>query len=89
MSTDLLPLYRAIRNSIDAIHDLAASIEGDVARHQIYREPDGIRRAIERMQGLTTTIDQLERQLLVCARLAPDTQARPLDEAGSPTRAAA
>jgi hypothetical protein len=86
-NTDLLPLYRAIRNSIDAIHELAASIEGDVARHQIYREPDGIRRALERMQGLTTTIEQLERQLLVCTRSAPDDQT--LDEVGDPTRAAA
>jgi hypothetical protein len=65
-SPDLLSSYLGIRNSIDAIHDMATSIEGDVGRAQIYCEPDAIERAVERMQSLMTTMELLDRQLRSC-----------------------
>jgi archaellum component FlaC len=87
-SSELLPLYRAIRNSIDAIRELATNIEGDVGRVQIYRESDAIHLALERMQSLTAAIQLLESQLHSCARSQANAQTCTVKEL-SPTRAAA
>ena len=65
-SPDLLSLYLAIRNSIEAIHDIATSIDGDVGRAQIYCEPDAIERALQRMTTLATKLELLDRQLHSC-----------------------
>ena len=59
-ATEFLPLYRDIRNSIDSIHDLAAAIETDLARLQIYQEPEAVPRALEKVKDLGCTIALLE-----------------------------
>ena len=59
-ATEFLPLYRDIRNSIDSIHDLAAAIETDLARLQIYQEPEAVPRALEKVKDLGGTIALLE-----------------------------
>ena len=65
-SSDLLSSYLGIRHSIDAIHDMATSIEGDVGRAQIYCEPDAIERALQRVKSLMSTLELLDRQLHSC-----------------------
>jgi hypothetical protein len=70
-SPDLLSSYLGIRNSIDAIHDMATSIEGDVGRAQIYCEPDAIERALQRVKSLMTTMELLDSQLHSCVDPQP------------------
>lgn len=87
-SPDLLSSYLGIRNSIDAIHDMATSIEGDVGRAQIYCEPDAIERALQRMKSLAMTMDLLDSQLHSC--VDPATLSKSVaEERNGLTRAAA
>ena len=70
----ILPLYGAVRTSVEALHDLAPGIDADIGLRQIYGEPDSIHRALERTRALATTIQLLESQLFACA--SPATNAR-------------
>ncbi len=61
-----LALYRQLRDRIDAIHDLATSIEEDVSRAQIYEDATAIQRALAKMHHLTNAASTLEQGLILC-----------------------
>jgi hypothetical protein len=84
---DPLSLYLAICTSLDVIHEIATSLEGDVGRAQIYCEPDAIERALQRMKSLATTMELLNRQLHSCVR-PTFSESTVAEEMNGPTRAA-
>lgn len=64
----LLPLCGDIRRCLDGIHELAAAVEGDLARYQIYGEVDAIPHALRKVGGLKRRIALVERKLRACAK---------------------
>jgi len=64
---DLLSVYREMRATIEGIRDLAASIDSELARLQIYREREAIPRALGQVQALAEQGALLEASFRLCA----------------------
>jgi len=63
---DPLSVYSDIRATIDAIHEVAAAIETELARFQIYGEPEAIPRALDRVKDLAAKTSSLESSFSAC-----------------------
>jgi hypothetical protein len=64
---DLLSVYRNMRATIEGIRDLAASIDSELARLQIYREREAIPRALGQVKALAEQGVLLEESFRLCA----------------------
>ena len=71
---DHLVLYMEIRTTLDVVHELAAAIETELGRLQIYSEHQAISRALDHVRGLAAKSANLESSFSICRDVSAETR---------------
>jgi hypothetical protein len=67
-TTDLLTLYRDMRDTIDAIRELTTAIETELASLQIYQDQEAIQRGSPLLKDLAEKTTLLTGTFSICAQ---------------------
>ena len=73
-SPTLLNTYRAVRDLVGDIQQIATAVDEHLGRFQIYDSEEDLALAIAQAEGLATQAEQLELKLRRCAHPAEHTR---------------